>query len=352
MPRHNPLIGQLLKLLPLRADCDGCQYGMKAGSLPMLKPWRSQTDCPATCRTMSRRCSGGYRHGRGQGRACYLSGFYSLQFSRSLYQGYMSIPRSDWAPPSEVLVGDADAASSATRDTNVRALMSSIRKLHVALGHPDPRRLARSIQLSGGTAEAVAAALSYRCETCQRMKTPPPTQASSIANTNLEFGDRVGIDLFSLGDIAGQSRTFVNIIDWGTGYQVVSPCASKRPDVVFAAFLAAWVTALGVPAQVITDRGGEFEAEFARGLEWIGSKQIPTPAYAPTQNSITERAGGSWKLQCKTMIEDQGLRWDSQEGIEWWVCAAINFSRNQQINERGYSPSQWVLGRGLRLPAD
>ena len=52
------------------------------------------------------------------------------------------------------------------------------------------------------------------------------------------------------------------------------------------------------------------------------------------------------------MIEDQGLRSDSQEGIEWWVCAAINFSRNQQIGERGYSPSQWVLGRGLRLPAD
>ena len=54
----------------------------------------------------------------------------------------------------------------------------------------------------------------------------------------------------------------------------------------------------------------------------------------------------------RCVIEDMDLRWKSQPMLEWYLCASINWSRNQTINESGYSLSQWVLGRGLKLPAD
>ena len=33
-----------------------------------------------------------------------------------------------------------------------------------------------------------------------------------------------------------------------------------------------------------------------------------------------------------------------------WLCSALNWAVNGAINESGYSPSQWVLGRGIKLP--
>ena len=33
-----------------------------------------------------------------------------------------------------------------------------------------------------------------------------------------------------------------------------------------------------------------------------------------------------------------------------WLCAAVCWAMNSQVNESGYSPAQWVLGQGLRLP--
>ena len=69
----------------------------------------------------------------------------------------------------ELDLGD-QAPSIASSESEVRPLMAAIRKLHANLGHPHPRRLARAIRLSGGSEAAVAAALNYRCETCNRLK--------------------------------------------------------------------------------------------------------------------------------------------------------------------------------------
>ena len=33
-----------------------------------------------------------------------------------------------------------------------------------------------------------------------------------------------------------------------------------------------------------------------------------------------------------------------------WLCAVLNWSTNTAIGDSGHSPSQWVLGRSLRLP--
>ena len=100
----------------------------------------------------------------------------------------------------------------------------------------------------------------------------------------------------------------MNLVYWGTDYQLVAPCPSKQPHVVFAAVLAAWVMCIGVPHELVVDRGGVFEAEFAEGVEWLGGKLSPLPAYSPTQNSVTERAGSSWKMLARAVIEDRNLK--------------------------------------------
>ena len=46
---------------------------------------------------------------------------------------------------------------------------------------------------------------------------------------------------------------------------------------------------------------------------------------------------------CRRSVED-----DSSTKL--WLCAVLNWSTNTAIGDSGHSPSQWVLGRSLRLP--
>ena len=56
----------------------------------------------------------------------------------------------------------------------------AVRKMHINLGHPDPRSLARAIRVAGGSDAAVRAALDFRCETCEQFKEPTPNQPGRL----------------------------------------------------------------------------------------------------------------------------------------------------------------------------
>ena len=79
------------------------------------------------------------------------------------------------------------------------ALLTAIKTLHSNLGHPSSRALARSIRLTGGSDEAVAAALAYKCPTCTRLKEPRPVNPAKLNDKFPNFGDLVCVDMFTFG---------------------------------------------------------------------------------------------------------------------------------------------------------
>ena len=368
-----PEIAQIIQLCPHRCDVDGCSVGVRdSKGAPLLKPWRLQTTQPAMARVFAgKRCKRLHSHGVCRGREAYMSGFYPMAFCSGLVKGYLSHPEVDWSPADTMVVSEVMPTEDGNGNETVveatdekgpatsrrvrgpmRAVLAAIRKLHIQLGHPENRRLARAIRVSGGSETAVSAALAYKCETCEKLKQPPPANPASIATVDLQAFDRVGVDLFMLADVYGHSVTFLNIVDWATTFQVVVPVPSKRPDIIFMALLTSWIIPLGCPREIVSDRGGEFEREFIEGLEWLNIRWLDAPPESPTQNSITERCGASWKMQARATLEETSLRLDANPMNSWWLCAAVCWSRNQQVNDTGFSPAQWVLGRSLRLPAD
>ena len=99
------------------------------------------------------------------------------------------------------------------------------------------------------------------------------------------------------------------------------------------------------------DQGGEFEREFAQELESMGIEIRPCAAYCPTQNSITERHGGMWKAIAKKLIDQYSIDFEDKEMTQWLI-AMTTWAVNSRVGKNGYSPSQWMLGRGLPLPYD
>ena len=112
------------------------------------------------------------------------------------------------------------------------------------------------------------------------------------------------VDLFTLSDKDKNVRSFVNAVDKATGYQVVAPVSSKRPDKVLSVFTRVWLTPFGIPNNVLTDNGGEFNAEFGEKLEEMGAMVLKTASYAPTQSATAERRGGAWKLHAKAVMDE------------------------------------------------
>ena len=76
---------------------------------------------------------------------------------------------------------------------------------------------------------------------------------------------------------------------------LVSLIPSKHPKVVWDHFFEHWITPFGVPRRLIYNQGGEFEREFGRNLEDMGSQLMPTAAITPQQNGGCDRHGGVWR---------------------------------------------------------
>ena len=120
------------------------------------------------------------------------------------------------------------------------SLQKAVEHMHVTMGHPSNRAMARAVRLTGGSVAAVNACLEHRCSVCRRLREPKPAPAASFRDKWKEFGDCVAIDLFQLADTLGNTKTFVNAVDMASRFQIVAPCESKHPRVVFATFMGVW----------------------------------------------------------------------------------------------------------------
>ena len=76
----------------------------------------------------------------------------------------------------------------------------------------------------------------------------------------------------------------------------------KRPSETRDAFVQAVLTRFGAPAEVLTDRGGEFEAEFAKMLMECYIDHRTTSADHPQTDGLAERMIQTMKMGMKKLI--------------------------------------------------
>ena len=104
-----------------------------------------------------------------------------------------------------------------SEDANLRKIVA---QLHMNLGRPSNDALARAIRLSGGSEDAIQAALKVRCTVCERLTEPSPVPAASLRRWT-EFGQCLALDLFMFADITGQNGLFLNMLDMASHCKVV-----------------------------------------------------------------------------------------------------------------------------------
>ena len=86
-------------------------------------------------------------------------------------------------------------------------------------------------------------------------------------------------------------------------------------------------------------------------VSWLSKLDVGScqrPQCRRLRTSPCERAGGAWKYRARRLVDQFSIKWNDSS-TKLWLCAVLNWSTNTAIGDSGHSPSQWVLGRSLRL---
>ena len=92
----------------------------------------------------------------------------------------------------------------------------------------------------------------------------------------------------------------------------IIPIKNKDPTTTRDAFVSAVLTRFGLPAEVVTDRGGEFESEFAHTLMECFIDHRQTSPDHPQSDGLAERLVQTMKYGLKKHILASGKpsEWD------------------------------------------
>ena len=223
-----------------------------------------------------------------------------------------------------------------------------ISKLHQNMGHPSTEAFARALRMGRARDEVIRyVKKSFKCDLCERHQMPKPARPATVPKS-YEANQVVGVDVLYLPWIDPNEQVLVlNIVDWGTCYQILEPVQGMTAEKVWTAFQRGWNRIFGMPRIIVADQGREFIGEFARKAGEHGALLRLIGARAPWQNGRTERQGGVAKGIFEKLRDQVGPINED----EWMQCLhQVEATKNRMFHRSGFSPAQRQLGQNVRIP--
>ena len=160
----------------------------------------------------------------------------------------------------------------------------------------------------------------------------------------------VHVELVDVGPACGFTAWALHIVDAASRFHAVRLLDNKSSAAVIDALEDIWLSWAGPPVTMVVDVGPEFVSdEFADWQETHGIAPYVIPIEAPHQNGAVEIQGGILKMRLAKICAEHSVT--DRAGLKSALSAA-RYAGNSEIDDSGFSPMQWVLGRQPRMPAD
>ena len=145
---------------------------------------------------------------------------------------------------------------------------------------------------------------------------------------------------------ASQGKSYIlTMIDRKTRWPEAIPISSISATTVAKHLIDTWFSRYGIPDNIITDQGTQFESELFNSLSnTFGFKHIHTTSYHPQSNGMIERFHRSLKtsLRCLAITPN----WVSS------LSLVLLGWRNTIHSATGTSPAQMLFGIGTTFPEE
>ena len=360
----------------LKVECDMCRFNLRVdGEHLNKKPTGLLTNSEEMARMLGRRCQGGHQHKPLLNGTAVKAQAYTPQFCEAVIKGLKRQMIKDevvqrreevWAVSRGELLDDEEDDGAELDEEEVKPLevvaagenpgngsitedeKKAVMKLHKGVGHPQKAEFIRFMRAARVKNEVVRwAAREFRCDVCEAQAHPKAARLATIPRS-YQPNKLIGVDLIFLPEVGGGS-TFpaINILDWGSNYQMVERLEDKHPQTVWEAIQRLWFRIFGTPEVVVTDQGKEFSKHFQLEASKLGIVTHQGAAKAPWQQGRTERHGAHFK----ELLEKARLECvvTSPEELSQ-LMREVEQAKNRFSNRSGFAPIQRQIGQWPRVP--
>ena len=182
------------------------------------------------------------------------------------------------------------------------------------------------------------------CSQCQRYKPTPTKPREPLAFPASYKFQCVHIDLVGPLPPSSKGNSYLlTAIDRFSGWVEATPMASITAEACGEEFIKMWVSRFGVPEEMVTDQGAQFEAHlFNKLCNKMSIIRKRTTAYHPQTNGKVERMHRTLKdsLRC---LADRFVDWED-------ALPSALLAIRCAIGASGFSPCVIIYGETLALP--
>ena len=184
------------------------------------------------------------------------------------------------------------------------------------------------------------------CLACQASKVTRHNHSPAATFTPVsERFDHVHIDLVGPLPYSNGHRYLLTCVDRFTRWPEAAPLADITTDSVARAFISTWVSRFGVPLNLTSDRGSQFESSvWNKVMTLLGVRRYRTASYHPQANGTVER----FHRQLKSSLAASAQREDWSLALPL-VLLGIRTSLKADLH---HSSAELVYGTTLRLPGE
>lgn len=188
-----------------------------------------------------------------------------------------------------------------------------------------------------------------KCEVCAASKGPQTRTRGRMQQYNVGAPfERIAMDIAGpFPPTKGGNRYILVCIDYFSKWVEAYPIMNQEARTVADAFVNNWVCRFGVPLELHSDQGRNFESSVFQELcQILEIKKTRTTPLHPQSDGMVERFNRTLEEHLRKEVNVNQDNWD--QCIPLFMMAY----RSAIHDTTGYSPAMVVFGRELRLPCD
>ena len=143
------------------------------------------------------------------------------------------------------------------------------------------------------------------------------------------------------------NRYILTVLDLFSRWAESFPIRNHEASTVARVLSEQVFSRFGIPKQILSDRGAEFESALMRELcHALGIDKLRTTSYKPSTNGAVERFHRTLNAMLAKTVEPNQRDWDER------VQSVMAAYRASPHSSTGFSPNFLLLGRECRAPLD
>ncbi|GFX83964.1 retrovirus-related Pol polyprotein from transposon 412 [Trichonephila clavipes] len=202
---------------------------------------------------------------------------------------------------------------------------------------------------AGGKVRADVEQWCKSCDVCSARKGPKIRSRGKLHRYNVGAPfERIAFDILGpLPRTASGNKYLLVVMDYFTKWPEVYPIPDQEAPTVAEAVVQHWISRYGVPLQLHSDQGRNFVSAVLKGVcELLGIDKTKTTPLHPQSDGMVEMFNRTILNNISLMVSKNQQDWDQK------VPLFLLAYRSAVHETTGYSPSQMLFGRDLRLPCD